>query len=250
MGKAKLLERIWRPRSKPSLKDRLEHIWESPDFASFFEKTKRPACLIKKGTIIFDESDPLEKLYFIKEGFIKLYRLSEDGRDGTSYLLGPGHIVGLRALLSPDKSAKHNAEALTDIKVVSISREEFFEHAVRDSSLLVDLLHAYIERLDYTEQRLVGFMFTDSTARVAHFLYDCAERYPTSPSATLGAGREIVLPLKLSHQRIADFVGSFRETVTLSLNRLEDAKIIRINKGEIVICDLQKLREYAVGGTP
>lgn len=223
------------------LLNRLLNIWEPPDFASFFEKTKRPLCVIKKGTLIFNEGDLLEKLYYIKEGFIKLYRLSREGRDETSYLLGPGYIVGLRALLAPDKFAKHNAETITDVKVITIPREEFFRHVLNDSSLLIDLLHAYIERLDYTEQRLVGFMFTDATARVAHFLYNFAQRFCNEND------KEIILPVKLSHQRIAEFVGSFRETVTLSLNRLEQANIICINKGEITICDLEKLRRYAFG---
>ncbi len=228
--------------SEAQLRERLEHIGESPDFSAFFERfVKRAPNTIKKGTLIFNEGDPLGRLYYIKEGFVKLYRLTSEGRDGTTYLLGPGNLLGLRALLSDDESAKHHAEAITDAKILTVSRKEYLDAIMHDPRLLVDLMHAYIERLNYTEQKLVGYMFTDATARVAYFLQMTAKRFGKKEN------NMVALPVPLTHQLIADFVGSFRETVSVALKKLEKEGAIKTAKGIITIQHIENLEKYASG---
>lgn len=223
-----------------NLQSRLFHIWKPADFSSFFSQiTTHKPHRIKKGTLIFSEGDPLNRLYFIQEGFLKLYRSSEEGRDATSYLLGPNYMLGIRALTAKDECAKHNAQALTDLSVITISHQEYFAILAKHPEFLIDLLHVFIDRLNYTERKLEGFMLTDATARVAHFLADCALRFCKTQQDP------ITLPLKLTHQLIADFVGSFRETVTISLNKLENEKIITANKGTITILNFKELNMYS-----
>lgn len=220
------------------LRQRLNTIWQAQDFTAFLKALpdKKPH-VIKKGTIIFNEGDPVNRLYFIIDGYLKLYRVSEEGRDSTSYLLGPGYVLGIRALTSEDECAKHNAQALTNVT----SHKEYFDLLSKHPEFLVDLLHVFIDRLNYTERKLEGFMLTDATARVAYFLLDTNQRFNSKNS------QPVTLPLKLTHQLIADFVGSFRETVTLSLKKLEGEKIITNNKGLITIFNINKLKRYSYG---
>ena len=218
---------------------RLLKIWDHPDFSDFFsEFVQKPSHLVKKGTVIFNHGDTLERLYFIKEGFVKLYRLSDEGRETTIYLYGPGSMLGVRALTSEDESAKHFAEAITDLQINTITRREYFDIVSNHPEYLLDLLHILIDRLNYTERKLEGFIITDTTARVAYFLYDCVIRFCKEED-------NIELPLPLTHQRIAEFVGSFRETVTLSMNKLEKEGILKFERGKVFILDLNKLRQYA-----
>lgn len=222
------------------LRGRLAKIWEHPNFPTAFAKiSRRSPHVIKKGTTIFNEGDPLERLYCIVDGFVKLYRLSEEGRDTTVYLLGPNSVLGLRSLLSPDECARHNAEAITDIKVITVSHKEYFEGLTQHPDMIIDLLHAFIERLNYTERKLEGFIFTDTTARVANFLADCADRFGKKKNG------EIHLPIELTHQRIAEFVGSFRETVTVALQHLKNEGSITLERGKVVITNSKKLKLYA-----
>lgn len=224
--------------SQQALRKRLEHVWEPPSFESLFVSAQRPPHIIKKRTILFNDGDPLERIYFIQEGFVKLYRLSEDGKETTVYPSGPGDLLGLRSLTSKDKCAKHNAEAMTDVKVMTMSHQEFFNLCLENSEYLVDLVHLYLNRLIYTETRLEAFITTDTTTRVAIFLNYWVKRFD---KATDG---EIILPISLTHQLIAEFIGSVRETVTLSLKRLEDEKILKTGKGKITILNSVKLRNY------
>lgn len=222
-----------------SLRKRLEHIWESPNFVPFFEKySKRKPLQIKKGNIIFYEGDQPDRLYFIKQGFVKMYHMSKEGRDAIIYLHGPGSVMGVRALTSQDQALKHNAEAITDVEIITIPRKEYLDILTEHPEFLVDLLHIFIDRLNYTERKLEGFILADTTARVASFLYDCAVRFGKKQ------GNHIILPLPLTHQRIAEFVGSFRETVTGALNRLSKDGVIQIERSKITIPNLKKLHKY------
>lgn len=226
-----------------NLSTRLSHIWESPDFFSFFKKySKRPVIKIKKGQTIFYEGDQPEKIYFVQEGFVKLYHLSEDGKDTITYLYGPGSILGLRALTEEKHELKHNAEALTNVSIQCIKRLEYVDILKEHPEFLVDLLHVAIERLNYTEQKLVGFITTDVTARVSAFLHSCALRFCTNKKPP------IIIPLPLTHQQIADFVGSLRETVTGTIQYLEKEQIIEIKNKTITILNLKKLEQLALRG--
>lgn len=228
-----------------ALKKRIENIWQPPDFKTFFQTySKRPPQVIKKGTLLFNAGDQLERLYYIQEGFVKLYRLSEEGRETTIYLYGPGYVLGIRALTSEDKSAWHNAEAITQAKILTLSHKDYFEIVTNHPEHLLDLTHIFIDRLNYTERKLEGFITTDATARVAHFLYDCVRRF--CPMPEISNKKHIVLPLDLTHQRIAEFVGSFRETVTVAIKRLEEDKTLTINRGKITILNLKQLKDHAL----
>ncbi|HVZ11809.1 MAG TPA: Crp/Fnr family transcriptional regulator [Patescibacteria group bacterium] len=221
---------------------RLDKIWLPPDFTSFFKKYsggKQP-ILVKSGKTVFYEGDEPRKIYFIKKGFVKMYRMSPEGRSTIIYLYGPGSILAVRALTNEDKQLKHTAEAITDVEIVTISEKDYFEALNKNPEYMVDLLHVFIERLNYTERKLEGFILTDTTARVASFLYDLVERFGTvkNNSATL--------PVPLTHQTISEFVGAFRETVTVAINRLKKEGILEDKRGKITITNVKKLKQQAL----
>lgn len=233
------------------IQTRLSNLWQPPDFVDFFKNyVKRPPHSLKKGTILLNEGDPLERLYCITEGFVKLYRLSLEGRETTVYLFGPGNVLGLRAITSKDGCTKHTAEALTNVKVISMSKKEYFQALENHPELLVDLAHMALERLDYTEAKLEGFIIANTHARIASFLLDIVNRFcpPSGEAGPKKTGR-IILPLELTHQRIAEFVGAFRETVTMSLHHLQSEKVLKVNRGTVEILNLKKLEGYVTSLT-
>lgn len=226
--------------SKTQLSKRLNNLWQGPDFFSFFEKySKRPARRYKKDSTIFYEGDFSGKIYFIKSGFVKLYRMSENGRDAVIYLYGPGSILGLRALTAKDGILRHSADTLTECEISTMDTDEYRKILTDHPEYIVDLMHMFIKRLNSTETKLEGFILTDTEARIANFLVDVAQRFG------IKKGKYIQLPLPLTHQRIADFVGAFRETATIAINKLEKENILTIKKGVVVINNMKTLEKKA-----
>ncbi len=228
-------------KSNTPLKTRLEKLWLDPDFNSFFEKfSKRAPLHIKAGNIIFYEGDTPNKLYFVKAGFVKLYRTSPEGRSTIIYLVGPNTMIGLRALTSKDKRLKHTAEAITDTEIITISETDYLNALTDNPEYIIDLLSLFIDRLNHTERKLEGFILSDTTAHVASFLYDTVIRFCEVKN------NKTEIPLPLTHQTISEFVGAFRETVTIAMNRLKKDGILEDKRGKITILDVEKLKEQGL----
>lgn len=222
--------------SKELLQKRLDHIWEPPDLFTFFKThAKNPPKKIKKGTVLFNPGDPLLGVYFIQEGFIKLYEVSEEGKETIIYLTGPGNLLSLRAIISKDQTAHQFTEAITDVTLYTMTMSELHAVALEHPEILVDLLHVLTDRLNHAERRVEGFIAGDVTARVAHFLYDAAIRFGQEKNGIF------YFPVGFTQQRIADFVGSFRETVFVSLHSLQKEGLIKMSRGKIEIVSLKKL---------
>ncbi len=224
-----------------TLDKRLHRLWSEPDFFAFFKNhAKYRPIRVKKGDTIFFEGDEPRKLYLLEKGFVKLYRMSEEGRDTIIYLYGPGSILAIRALTTREKRLRHSAEAMTDVTVTTMPEEDFLRVLQEYPEHIVDLLAVFIDRLNYTERKLEGFILTDTTARVASFLSDLAERFGEKKDTF------ITIPVPLTHQQVADFVGAFRETVTVVLNRLKKDGILTQENGHITIFNLRKLKQQAL----
>lgn len=222
------------------LRKRMEKMWEIPNIDELLKNSvQRPPLKIKKGQTIFYEGDQPERLFFIKEGYVKLYHLSEEGKDSVIYLYGPGSILGIRALTSEDRALRHNAEALTDVEIETVPREEFIKITSENPEYLMHILHSFIQRLNYAERKLEGFITNDATTRVANFLSDAAIRFGKRSK------NEINIPIPLTHQQISEFVGSARETVTIALHTLAKEKIVKIERGKVKILDKKKLDKYS-----
>ena len=225
---------------KLNIAKRLEKIWAIPNLYSFFNKySKTKPHLVKKGTVLFNSGDPLGGIYFIKSGFIKLYRVSDDGRETVIYLTGPGNLLGLRALISKDARARHYTEALTDCQIINMTKDELFKILSAHPEHLVDLGYAFIERLNHAERRVEGFISSDTKERIANFLLDITLRFGKKTE------KNILIPLPLTHQRIAEFVGAYRETVTLAVNELEQEGVIKNQRGKIIITNLRRLKSLS-----
>ena len=214
---------------------RLTRIWEPPDLFSFFTKYAPPPRVFKKGTVLFVPGDPLNGVYFIKEGFIKLYEVSEDGKETVIYLTGPGNMLSLRALIAREQIAHQYTEAITDVKLYAITMQEFFAVLLAHPVHFVDLLHVLTDRLNHAERRVEEFIAGDVTVRVANFLYDTAMRFGQRN------GKTVFFPVGLTHERIAEFIGSVRETVTISLHKLEKENLLKLSRGKIIILDFERL---------
>ena len=227
--------------NKELLQERLGKIWEPPGLLEFFRTyTKKPPRKIKKGTVLFNPGDPLQGVYFIEEGFVKLYEMSEDGKETIIYLTGPGNLLSLRAIISKEQTAHQYTEAITDVTLYTMTMPELHAVLLEHPEHFVDMIHVLIDRLNHAERRVEGFIAGDVTSRVANFLYDAAIRFGQKK------GDVISFPVALTHQRIAEFVGSYRETVTISLHRLEKEKLIKLSRGKIAILNLEKLRERSL----
>lgn len=186
--------------------------------------------------VLFHEGVPGDCLFLIAEGHIAIRGLTPSGESATFAILGAGQALGEMALLRRSRTRTASAVALDDVEVLVLTRDAFFrlceQHPVMER-VMVSVLAARVDRLS---QHLVDALHRPVEERLARRLLEAARLYPDT-------GKGILLPL--TQQDIASLAGSSRPTANIVLNELQDAGILTLSRGKLVIHDLKQLAKRA-----
>ena len=185
-----------------------------------------------KGRLIYSPGQSEEVLYLLKKGSVELYRLSPDGRKLVVARLGDHTFFGEMSLLGQGMYESF-AEATSDSLLCAMSRADVERLILTKPIVGLRVLEVLGKRLGEIESMLDGVVFRRLSSRLAAVLLQLS-REQSGPSV---AG--------LTHQGLAELVGSTRETVTQTLNELKMQGLIDIARTRIEILDPQGLEALA-----
>ncbi len=183
---------------------------------------------IKKKSFIYSMGESAEKVYILKEGRIKITRLTEDGKELTIDILEPGDIFGEMAIAG-ESERETNAEALEDSFICAMSKGDFERFIAENPGVSMSITKWFGSRLRKVENRLENLIFNDVRTRLLALFSDLAKKYGTDTPE----GRKITI--HLSHQEIANLIGATRETVTLEINNLRREGLLLMEGREFVL---------------
>ena len=176
-----------------------------------------------KREVIYFPEERSDNIYFLKEGKVKISRVSEDGKKMTLHLIGPGEIFGESAILGQEKR-ENIAEVVEDAVVCSINRTMFQEMLANNPKMNLSINKFIGLRIRKIQAHVEDLVFKDAKERVVAFL----ERYTKTFGKKMIDGW-MVRPF-LTHQEIADLTATSRQTVNAILNYLvtnQDIKYTR-----------------------
>jgi len=187
---------------------------------------------VPRGRVFYQPEDVSEVLFLIKQGKVQLYRISPEGKKLVIATLGPGTLFGEMALLGQQM---HNAfaEALDDCMILVMSRADLERLILNKPLVGLRLLEITGRRLNDAESRLEDMAFKGIPARLASLLL------------RLSAERNSPDILGMTHQDLAETIGTYRETATQVLNDMKTQGLIEIGRKRITICDPERLAEVA-----
>ncbi len=183
---------------------------------------------IKRREFAYLAGERADKVYLLKEGRIKVGRLSEEGRELTIDILGPGDIFGELTLAGEDVR-EASAVALEDSYICAIDRADFEDYMSKRPYLSLAITKMLGRRLRKMENRLEHMIFQDVRSRLLSTLKELAREY----AVPIEGGTKITV--NLTHQELANLIGATRETVTLELNNLRRNGYIRIDGRELIL---------------
>ena len=195
----------------------------------------------KRGRILFGVDDPPTKMFYIKEGAIKIYRYTEDGREVMLHIHGPEELITITPLFRDIDHVAY-AESIVDTDLYWIPVPAFRSLIKEDPDLLFEVGKNLAEYWDEVEEKIEAFVTHDSLGRLAYIIMQLAKKYGEKTDG------KIVIPFPLTHQELANLTGMFRETVSISMQELKKGEIISIDKHLVIILDEQKLEECARAG--
>lgn len=185
------------------------------------------------GKIFYMPEDSGEVLFLLKKGRVQLYRLAPNGKKLVVATLGAGAIFGEMSLVG---QGMHNtfAESVDECVLCVMSRSDV-ERLVREKpEVAFRFVEALGQRLTQLESRLEDIAFKSIPARLATLLLKLNEEQ---------GGKQTVTGY--THQDFSEMLGTYRETVTQTLNDLKAQGLVDIARKQVVLMNMARLHHLA-----
>lgn len=185
---------------------------------------------VRRRRVIYLPGDPGDSLFFVNAGRIKISRVTRDGKELTLAYRLPGELFGELCLIDGGPR-QEMAEAMENALVAGIPREEFERLMERHAKLGVRMARMLCERRRDLENKVEDLVYRDVNAKLAELLLKLGQDYGVDDA------RGTLVAVKVTHQEMANLIGSTRETVSLTLSQFKREKLITTEGRKIILTD-------------
>jgi CRP/FNR family cyclic AMP-dependent transcriptional regulator len=190
--------------------------------------------------LVFAEGDLGDAIYLLKTGHVRIYRLTEDGKEVTLAVLGAGGVFGELALFD-ETTRQTYAETVDNAHICAASVEDFTRLMAHQPQLTGMVAREIARRRNEMETRIAGLAYGTVRGRLATALLQLASEHgEQQPDGSVRIG------VRLSHAELAHLIGTARESCTIELGRLQREGIIAIDDRYITIRDESRLQPGAI----
>ena len=186
------------------------------------------------------EGEPDAPVFVVRQGALRVYRTSLDGREQTLIRLGPGAALNAPAAffgpsaaddrLPPGQPAQENAPAsaaaLTAVELAVISRADFCRTVIQTPELALVVLRDLATKVHHLTDLSRDLGLLTVRARLASFLL----------SHGSGGGQA-----RWTHNEIASQIGTVREVVSRTMRAFVKDGLIKLERHRIVVLDCEAL---------
>jgi CRP-like cAMP-binding protein len=197
-------------------------------------ESKSKARQFKRGTLIYLPTDQSESVLLLAAGRVKIYHVTGEGKQALLAIIDPGELFGELAIFEGGIREEF-AEAMEKSTIVLIPGNEIQRLMEEHSEVSLGVTKLMGLGRKRIERRLKSLLFRSNRERVVHLLLELAEKYGRATP------QGVVLGIKLSHQDLANIIGSTRETVTVVLGDLQAEGSLTIKRREILLTEVKRL---------
>ncbi len=180
------------------------------------------------GQTIFMAGDDGSSMMIVLEGKVQISAVSEDGKEITLNYIETGGILGEIALLDGKKRSA-NASAVGACRLAYIQRAEVIPYLRSNADVAIQLLIVLCEKLRNTSYMLENLGLLPVPARLAKLILKLAN----ADQANLHPG--YVITLSLSQQKMANLIGSTRESVNRTLRQWQAEGLIQLQQQQLTL---------------
>ena len=185
-----------------------------------------------KNELLFRFGDKDDTLYIINNGRVRIYSLSESGREQTIRILHPGDFMGEVAVLQTEGYHSNYAEAISETSICRIHKKNLDQYLDLYPEIMRRILSDITKRLQLSEKQTVQVSIEPVEARIIDFL---SENVADEKNHTY-----VTLPM--SKKDLATYLGTTPETISRKFSSLEERGLIKRHTQKCVeIFDLDEL---------
>jgi CRP/FNR family cyclic AMP-dependent transcriptional regulator len=185
----------------------------------------------RRGKVFYTPGETGEVLFILKRGKVNLYRINPDGKKLITATIEAGTVFGEMSIIA---QGMHDtfAEAAEECTLCVMSRSDIEHLILTKPQVGLRFMELMAGRLRGMEARMENVAFKSVPARLAGSLLELAE------------GTELRVT-GVSHQDLAEIVGTYRETVTRVLNEFRAKGYIDLGRMNVVVLQPEALQAIA-----
>jgi CRP/FNR family transcriptional regulator len=184
----------------------------------------------RTGTPIFSEHDPVDPVFGLSQGVVRLYKMLPDRRRQILAFALPGDFLAMPLI------DRHNfsADAVGEVALCRFSHDALKNFIQSSSNMMRLLIDFAIRKLDMAQDQLLLLGTGSAEEKLAMFLVNWRNELARLTKLSEN------LPLPMRRQDIADFLGLKLETVSRTLARLEEKNLIRLVPRGVCLTGLEQ----------
>src|SRR5579871_2958386 len=199
---------------------------------SFFAQF--PSKIYKKSEIVIQAHISPPGIFYIEEGIIRRYYLSEEGTEITLNLYKPHTFLPMSWAVA-DIPNTHFYEAMTEVQVKLAPKSVVLEFLKKEPDVTYDLLRRIYIGMEGLWMHMESLTAGNSYTKLIASLVILAKRFGKTHN------KDLLVDLLMSERDIANYAGMTRETTSRELQKLKKEGLVSFDKGAIVVHDIQKL---------
>ncbi|MFL2101306.1 Crp/Fnr family transcriptional regulator [Desemzia sp. FAM 23989] len=191
----------------------------------------------RKGEFLFRSQEREGDLYSVNRGKVRIYRLSDSGKEQLIRILNPGDFTGEWTLFNPDVLHEEYAEATRDTSVCTIQQKDIQVLLEEYPVISLKLLAEISQRLENSERQTAQVAVEHVVTRLILFLVENIE-----PEM----GNSPIITLPMAKKDIASYLGTTPETISRKFAESENEGLIQqLPEKKIKIHDVDDLLLYS-----
>ncbi len=185
---------------------------------------------------IYLPAEEADSVYLLAKGMVKVSHLTDDGKESILAFIEAGELFGEFAIFDGNERDEY-VEAVEATTVVMIPAEEMHRLMAENADFAFTITKMVGLRRQRIERRLKNLLFMPNRARLVHLLIDLAEQFGVHTNDG------IRLRVKLSHQDMANLIGTTRESVTVVLGRLRSEGSVECGRCKMTLTNPARLAD-------
>ena len=198
-----------------------------------------PDARLETGDIFYSPGDPSEKVFILRRGKARIYKVADDGREFTLAVVGAGTMFG-EMTLTAQRLQGACAQAMEPSEVSMMLREDLERLILEKPQVGLQIAHLLSERLRRYEIRLEDITLKDIPTRLASMILLLVEA-----EGVVTSEGYIKIPSHYTHQRLGSMIGTTREAVSRAFGVLQEETIVELRRRIIYVKNLEALQRRA-----
>jgi len=189
---------------------------------------------LNPGDVLFRHGQPAERFFFLRDGLVKLFRLSPEGDEKIIEIMQPGQTFAEAVMfMGPQGRYPVNAEAVNESRLYTFDQKTFLGLLHESSDACFGLLASMSRRLHMLVNQIESLTLQNATYRlVAYLLEQIPRDVKTAPDVQLTTPKGV----------IASRLAIQPETLSRILAKLRQGGLIEVQGNHITVRDVQALR--------